>query len=501
MISAEPNDAFNRDLAAMTRPPNWANPTPKERYHLVVLGGGPAGLVCAAGAAGLGAKVALVERYRLGGDCLHFGCVPSKALLRCARAAADVRRASEFGIVAGEPRVDFGAVMERMRRLRSSLADADSAERFKNLGVDVFFGDGSFAGPETIAVAGAKLRFLRAVIATGARPADPGLPGLSPDNYFTNETIFNLTQLPARLLVLGAGPIGCELAQAFARLGSEVHLINRSPRILAREDPAAAEVVRRALERDRVILHLGVRLIDGGHNFLRFEENGQPVRLDADTLLVAVGRRANVENLNLAAAGIETTERGIRVDDRLRTTNRRVSAAGDVCSSYQYTHAADTMARLVLRNALYFGRRRVSAQVIPHCTYTDPEIASVGLTGREEARQSDIAIDTIYVPLAEVDRAVLDGETNGIAMVHLRAGTDRLVGATIVAAHAGDLVGELVQAMALNIRLGALAGVVRPYPTQSEVWKKVADAYQRSRLTPRTSWFLRKVLKLRELLS
>jgi pyruvate/2-oxoglutarate dehydrogenase complex dihydrolipoamide dehydrogenase (E3) component len=500
MILAEPDDAFRRELTETTRPPQWANPTPKERYHVVVLGGGPAGLVCAAGAAGLGAKVALVERYRLGGDCLHFGCVPSKAILRCARAVADVRRAKEFGVIASEPQVDFAKVMERMRRLRSSLAHADSAERFANVGVDVFFGDGSFLDRETIIVGGAKLRFMRAVIATGARPADPGLPWLTPDDYFTNETIFNLTTLPRRLLVLGAGPIGCELAQAFARFGSEVHLINRSPGVLARDELEASDIVRRQLERDGLKLHLGMRLLDGGRGFLRFEGNGQCARLEGDALLVAVGRRANVESLNLGAAGIEVTDRGVKVDDRLRTTNPRVFAAGDVCSRYQYTHAADAMARLVLRNALFFGRRRMSSLVIPHCTYTDPEVASVGLTARE-AQERGIALSTIRVPLGNVDRAVLDGETDGFAMVHMRAGSDHIVGATIVAAHAGDLIGEMVQAMTRGVGLGSLAELVRPYPTQAEVWKKIADAYQRSRLSSRTAWVLRRVIRLREHIS
>jgi pyruvate/2-oxoglutarate dehydrogenase complex dihydrolipoamide dehydrogenase (E3) component len=488
-------------LAAYTRPADWANPVPAGRYNLVVLGAGPAGLVCAAGAAGLGAKVALVEKHRLGGDCLHTGCVPSKALLRCARAAADARRAGEFGVrIGGGVGVDFPAVMDRMRRLRVGLAKADAAERFRALGADVFFGEPRFTRPDAVAVGGQTLRFARAVIATGSRPAVPDLPGLSAGDYLTNETVFDLTVLPRRLLVLGGGPVGSELAQAFARFGSEVHLIQRGPHLLPRDEPEATAVVRHHLERDGVRLQLGANAVRharaGSERVLTVERGGQAAEVGGDALLVATGRRPNIEGLALEAAGIVADSTGVRVDDFFRTANPRVYAAGDVCSSYKFTHAADAMARTVLRNALFFGHGRSSRLVIPHCTYTDPEVASVGLTAKQTAEHG-VAIDSFRVPFSEVDRAVLDGEDDGFALVHVRKGTDRIVGATVVAAHAGDLIGEVVLAMTAGIGLGRLASAVRPYPTQSEVFKRLSDAYGRTRLTPVRAAVLRWLLRRR----
>jgi pyruvate/2-oxoglutarate dehydrogenase complex dihydrolipoamide dehydrogenase (E3) component len=495
-------DESDRELVANTFPEGWQNPRPEGRYNLVVIGAGTAGLVSAAGAAGLGARVALVEKHRLGGDCLNYGCVPSKALLRCARAAADARRAAEFGVrVPGPVEVDFPAVMRRMRRLRADLSRHDSAERFRRLGVDVFLGEARFTGPATIEVGGQTLRFARAAIATGARAAHPDLPGLKEMGFLTNETVFDLIELPRRLVVLGAGPIGCELAQAFRRFGSEVHLVNRSPGLLAKEEPEAVAVVRRQLERDGVQLHLGVLLLgaevgrepNGTQKYFLFEEGGRPVRLPVDAILVGVGRQPNVEGLGLEAAGVEYDRSGVKVNDFLQTTNPRIYAAGDICSSYKFTHAADAMARIVLRNALFFGRERMSRLVIPWCTYTDPELAHVGLTA-EQARQRGLEITTLHVPLSEVDRAVLDGEAEGFATAHVRKGTDRLVGATVVAAHAGDLIGEVSLAMTRGLDLSALGDTIHPYPTQAEVLKKLGDAYRKTRLTPTVAkwfrWFL-----------
>lgn len=484
MIPPEPQDRHAEELSRWTRPPDWRNPTPAKRYNLVVVGAGPAGLVCAAGAARLGARVALVEKYRLGGDCLHFGCVPSKAFIRSARFVAEAKAASELGVANHSKKdIDFSAVMERLRRLRADVAKVDAAKRFADMGIDVFFGAARFVGPETVAVGDSELHFARAVIATGARPADPGLPGLERDKYFTNETIFNLTERPKRLIVIGAGAVGCELAQAFARLGSEVQLVNRSPRILSREDPDAAEIVLQQLHRDGIGLHLGVQLLTGHAQGVRFEQHGKTMSLDADAILIATGRRPNVENLNLQAANVANTENGIMVDDFLRTTNARIFAAGDVCAKQQYTHAADAMARIVLRNALFFGRARWSNVVVPHCTYTDPELASVGMTASQAAERR-IPIQTFQISFDEVDRAVVDSEREGFCQVHVRRGTDRIVGATVVGKHAGETIGELVLAMAKRVGLGSLAAVVRAYPTRSNVISKVADAYQRTRLTP-----------------
>jgi pyruvate/2-oxoglutarate dehydrogenase complex dihydrolipoamide dehydrogenase (E3) component len=495
MVRLAPWDEHNRALVAAVRPPDWTNPPPAARYHLVVVGAGTAGLVAAAGAAGLGARVALVERHLMGGDCLNVGCVPSKALLRAARAWADVRRAGDFGIrVPEETRVDFGEVMVRMRRLRASIGPNDAAARFRALGVDVFFGHGRFTGRDTLQVGGAVLRFRRALVATGARPAVPAIPGLVETGYLTNETVFDLTALPPRLAVVGAGPIGCELAQAFARLGSAVTLLDRGPQVLEREDHDAAARVTQALTRDgvRLVLDSTVSRVErgpGGEAVLQVEGAGAGT-VAADAILVGAGRVANVEDLGLEAASVDVDPRiGVRVDDRLRTTNRRIFAAGDVCTAAKFTHHADAQARIVVRNALFLGRARADALTLPRCTYTDPEVAHVGLSeGQAQAR--GIAVRTFVQDLREVDRAVLDGETEGFVKVHVRRGTDRIVGATVVARHAGEMLPELTLAIARGVGLGALAGVIHAYPTQADAIRKLGDAYQRTRLTPRVKRLL-----------
>jgi pyruvate/2-oxoglutarate dehydrogenase complex dihydrolipoamide dehydrogenase (E3) component len=492
----QPLDAHNRALLANVHPLEWKNPEPARRYNLVVIGAGTAGLVAAAGAATLGARVALIEKRLLGGDCLNFGCVPSKALLRCARARADVREAGGFGIVVPEgARADFGAVMERMRALRARIAPHDSAERLRSLGVDVFFGEARFLDRETIEVDGRALRFRKACVATGARPSAPDLPGLAEAGYLTNETVFSLTERPARLAVIGAGPVGCELAQAFARLGSRVWLLQRGDRVLPQEEEDAAAFIERALREDRVELLLGSRATGARRTptgkTLTIQIKDGTRDLEVDEILVGVGRTPNVDGLDLEAAGVKyDARRGVDVNDRLQTSHSDVYAAGDVCSRYQFTHVADAMARIVVRNALFFGRARTSALTIPWCTYTDPEIAHVGL-GDREAAERGLDIDTIVVPMPVLDRAVLDGEEAGLLKVHHRKGSDRIVGATLVARHAGEMISELTVAIEGGIGLRGIGRTIHPYPTQAEVFRKAADAYERSRLTPR----VRRVLK------
>jgi len=484
-----PDDAFNRELVRHVHPPDWANPEPARRYNLVVIGAGTAGLVSAAGAAGLGAKVALVERDFLGGDCLNVGCVPSKALIRAARAFADVRDAGPYSVqVPTGTRVEFRGVMERMRRLRASIGPNDSAQRFRALGVDVFFGPARFTGPDRVEVGGRTLPFVRAIIATGARAARPNIPGLADVGYLTNETVFALTELPRRFAVIGAGPIGCELAQAFARFGSAVTLLGNRPQVMPREDPDAAGFVERALRRDGVTLLLGtdVRRVEreDGDRVIHAEQGGKPVTVRVDAILVGVGRTPNVDGLNLEAAGVAYDPReGVKVDDRLRTTNRRIFAAGDICSRFKFTHAADALARIAIQNALFWPTARASRLVIPWCTYTDPEVAHVGLS-EEEARKQGIEVRTFIEELTHVDRAILDGEAEGFVKVHVRAGTDRIVGATLVARHAGEMIGTIALAMTAGLGLGAVARTIFPYPTQAEAMKRVADAYNRTRLTP-----------------
>lgn len=492
-----PDDEHNRILRDNVHPVAWDNPEPASRYNLVVLGAGTAGLVTAAGAAGLGAKVALIESAFMGGDCLNVGCVPSKALIRASRAAHGIRSGGEFGISGTEGSfVDFGAVMERMRRLRSGISQHDSARRFQDeLGVDVYFGQGRFAGPELVEVGGRQLRFVKAAICTGARAAAPAIPGLAEAGYLTNETVFSLTGIPPRLAVIGAGPIGCELAQAFARLGSRVSIIgHRTTHILPREDPDAAGVVQQALVREGVQLFLPAQDLQvsrrDGISFLHFTAAGGQVALEVDEILVAVGRAPNVEGLGLEAAGIAFDARtGVQVNDRLQTSNPRVYAAGDICFPYKFTHTADALARILIANALFLGRQKSSALTVPWCTYTDPEIAHVGLSAHE-AEQQGLAVQTFTVPLSDVDRAVLDGETEGFARVHLQKGSDKILGATIVARHAGEMINELSLAITNGLGLSAIGRTIHPYPTQAEVIKKLADAYNRTRLTP----FLKKAL-------
>jgi pyruvate/2-oxoglutarate dehydrogenase complex dihydrolipoamide dehydrogenase (E3) component len=484
-----PLDEHNRALLEQVRPSSHVNPEPQDRYHLVVVGAGTAGLVSAAGAAGLGARVALIERHMMGGDCLNVGCVPSKGVIRAARAWHAAREGAEFGAPAVDGPGDFGRAMERMRRLRARISSVDGVARFGSLGIDVFLGQGAFTGSDTIEVDGKSLYFRRAVIATGARAAAPPIPGLREAGYLTNETLFWLEKLPHRFAVIGAGPIGCEMAQSFACFGSEVTILDRADHILPREDPDAAAVVQAAMARDGVKYVSGVNLRSvtrepNGERLLRYERDGVEFELRADEVLVGVGRAPNTDGLGLEAAGVAYDRSGVTVDDRMRTTNKRIYAAGDVASTFKFTHAADAQARIVIENALFLPRKKASGLVIPWCTYTSPEIAHVGLCERE-ARAQGIEVDSITVQLDDVDRAVLDGEDEGFLRLHLKQGTDRILGATLVAAHAGDMIGELVLAITHGVGLGKIGSTIHPYPTQGEVIKKAADAWRRTQLTPR----------------
>jgi pyruvate/2-oxoglutarate dehydrogenase complex dihydrolipoamide dehydrogenase (E3) component len=489
LVLIAPADAHNARLVSNVHPTGWENPTPAPRYNLVVIGAGTAGLVTAAGAAGLGAKVALVEQHLLGGDCLNVGCVPSKAIIRSSRAAFDVRAAGPFGVeVPGPAQVDFPAVMERMRKLRADLSRHDSAQRFARLGVDVFLGETSFAGPDAVRVGDKALRFKRAVIATGARPVQPPIPGLAETGYLTNETVFSLTERPARLAVIGGGPIGCELAQAFQRLGSQVSLFHKNAHLLDREDTQAAALVQHAFVREGVALHLDAAITrverTRGGKLVCYRAQGREERLAVDEILVAAGRAPNVDGLNLEGVTVQCDpRRGVLVNDCLQTTNPRIYAVGDVCLAWKFTHAADVSARIAIQNALFLGRKKASALTMPWCTYTDPEIAHVGL-GEGEVRDRGLEVDTYVREFKEVDRAVLDGEEDGFVKVHVKKGRDEILGATIVARHAGEMIGEVSVAMAARMGLGKLASVIHPYPTQAEALRQCGDAYNRTRLTP-----------------
>lgn len=484
-----PPDEFNQTLVANVHPPDWKNPKPATRYNLVVIGAGTAGLVTAAGAAGLGAKVALIERHLLGGDCLNVGCVPSKSLIRSSRAAFDARDAEQFGVsVPKEIEVDFPAVMERMRKLRAKISHHDSAKRFSDLGVDVFLGDAQFSGHDTISVAGETLRFKRAVITTGARAVQPTIDRLSEAGFLTNENVFNLTERPRRLAVIGGGPIGCELAQAFQRLGSQVIVFHNKAHLLDREDSDAAAIVQNTFLREgiRVVLNAKLHRVEkrGAEKVIHFEMNGVSESIAVDEILASAGRAPNVEGLNLDSVGVDFDKReGVRVNDRLQTSNPKIYAAGDVCMKWKFTHAADFAARIVIQNALFFGRKKLSALTMPWCTYTDPEIAHVGLYERDAAERG-LELDTFVRSFKEVDRAIVDGEEDGFVKIHVKKGTDEILGATIVARHAGEMISEISVAMAAKLGLGKLASVIHPYPTQVEAIRQCGDAYNRTRLTP-----------------
>ena len=487
----------DRRLVSLVRPADWVKPAPRGRYNLVVLGGGTAGLVSAMGAAGLGARVALCERELLGGDCLAFGCVPSKALLRSAHAAHAARNASSLGVSSGSVEVDGPAVFRRLRHLRADIAPHDAAARVRDAGVDVYLESARFTGHDSVEVNGATLRFSRAVIATGSRARVPEVPGLAEAGYLTNVTVFALSEPPPRLVVIGAGPIGCELSQAFARLGSQVTLLGNKPQILPRDDHEAAECVAVALRRElRLELAVRVRRVErrGEVRVVEVEQAGRVFVVEGEEVLVATGRTPNIEGLGLEAAGVGTTPRGIATNDFLRTSNRRVYAAGDVAGRWAFTHAADAMGRVVVRNALFFGRSRVSGLHVPWCTYTDPELGQVGLTLSEAQARGAVTLTT---SLERNNRAVIDGQTEGFARVHLDPRRGTILGATFVGAGAGDAIGEMAVARQAGLRMEDLSATIHPYPTRIESWRRLGDDWQRAKLTPRVAGLLRRFLSLR----
>lgn len=483
-----PQDEFNAELLRNVHPADWKNPEPARRYNLVVIGAGTAGLVTAAGAAGLGAKVALVERSLMGGDCLNVGCVPSKCVIRSSRASHDSGDLNAFGLEGNAAHVHFSSVMKRMRELRARISPHDSVSRFSSLGIDVFLGDARFVDRETVEVDGSKLKFKKAVIATGTRAVHPDIEGLAEVGFRTNENIFELTERPKHLLVIGGGPIGCEMAQAFRRLGSEVTLLHKNEHVLNREDADAAEIVQKAFVREGIelVLNCSIGRIakNGSDKVVYFSCRDENTSIEVDEILVGTGRSPNVENMGLEKIGVEYDMRqGVKVSDRLQATNPNIYAAGDVCMRYKFTHAADAAARIVIQNALFWGRKRLSALTVPWCTYTDPEIAHVGMY-RRDAEARGIEMDTFIVPFSEVDRAIADGEEEGLVKVHVRRGSDRILGATIVARRAGEMINEITLAMVAGLGLGTISNVIHPYPTQGEAIRKAADAYNRTRLTP-----------------
>lgn len=484
-----PQDAYERERMANVRPHTWSNPAPSTPYHLAVIGAGPAGLAAAKVARALGARVALIERDMLGGDSLNGGCIPSKTIIRTSQLYAEMRDARRYGAqVPCDITVDFPAVMERVRRIRTHLSGEDSAHRLANDGIDLFFGDARFSGPDTLMVKDEVLRFEKALIATGAYPMVPPIPGLAEAGYLTSENVFDLTELPRRLLVIGGGPLGCELAQAFCRLGSKTTIVQDMPLFLGKEERDAAQILSDAFARDGIEVRLNTMAVavrvGNGEKQVDLVSDDYRNTIVVDAILTGIGHVPNVQQLGLEAAGVDyDLIDGIHVDDFLRTSNPNIYAAGDVCLEHKYTHTAEASAHIVVQNALFGGRERQSELVVPWCTFTDPEIAHVGLYVRE-ANRLEIPIKTFTVPMHEIDRAITDSEEDGFVKIHVKGHTDKILGATIVARHAGDMINEITLAMVAGIGLRTLARIIHAYPTQAAAIQKAAQAYYRTRFTP-----------------
>ena len=447
----------------------------KKSNDLAVIGGGAGGLVVASVAAQLGLRVTLIEKAsRLGGDCLHTGCVPSKTLIRTARVVSLMRRGAEFGLDAVMPHVDLGRISDHVHEVIDHIQQHDDPDRFRSYGCEVLFGTATFTDPYTVEVDGQPLRSRRFVIATGSRPAVPPITGLADVDYLTNESLFNLRELPRQLVVLGGGPIGVEMAQAFARLGSVVSLVERLPELLPHEDPEIATLLRQRLvsEGIRVLTATEVQRVytegeqvhvecSGGHHFR------------ADKLLVATGRQANVERLGLKAAGVDHTARGVTVDRRLRTSRKHIFACGDVCGPYQFTHMAEYQAGVVISNAVFRFPKKTDYRVVPRVTYTDPELAHVGMTVREAAALG-IEAKVLSFPFNGVDRALAEVEPYGLSKFVTRKG--RILGATILGAHAGELIHEVALAMQTGATLRDLSATIHAYPTLAQIHRRTANS-------------------------
>lgn len=484
-----PMDTFNQELVDHVHPENWQNPLPTQTYDLVVIGAGSAGLVAAIGGARLGAKTALVEKKFLGGDCLNFGCVPSKLLIRSSKLVKEIRNSETYGIKVPDLKVDFPAVMKRLRQVRTRISEHDSAEKISKEGIEIFFGQGHFTSENSLAVEDRTLRFKRAIIASGATTFIPPIEGIDTCGYVTNESIFNIPELPETLMILGGGPLGCELALAFSRLGSKVTIIQRGHQFLPREDPDAADIVAEVFNKEGIDIMFNSQLkaikVRDGFKEALIETEGQGDCLcRVKEFLLATGRTPDLDGLDLEIAGVEYDKRkGIDVKDDLQTTNKRIYAAGDSCMKYKFTHTADASARIALQNALFAGRKKVSSLCIPWCTYVDPEIAHVGMY-EKDAKEKGLDFDSIKVPLSEIDRALLEGNEKGFLKITFEKKRGRILGATLVAEHAGDMICQIGTAIRDGMTLGKLSEIIHPYPTQTEVFKRAADIYNSKRLTP-----------------
>jgi pyruvate/2-oxoglutarate dehydrogenase complex dihydrolipoamide dehydrogenase (E3) component len=454
------------------------------KADLCVIGAGSGGLTVAAGGAQMGARVVLIEKGEMGGDCLNYGCVPSKALLAAGHAAQAMRDAGRFGIAAVEPEVDFAAVNAHVRGVIDGIAPMDSQERFEGMGVQVIRAAARFTGPHEVEAGGQRIHARRFVVATGSSAAIPPIPGIGDVPVLTNETIFDLETRPEHLIVIGGGPIGAEMAQAHRRLGCEVTVLEMFA-LLGRDDPEAAEVVRRRMLAEGIAIHEGIQIQDvsgrAGEITANIARDGATETIRGSHLLVAAGRKTNVDGLGLDEAGIEYSPKGIAVDARLRSSNKRVFAIGDVAGGYQFTHVAGYHGGIVLRNALFMLPAKANHDAVPWVTYTDPELAQVGLTDIQAKEKFGDGINILRWPLAENDRAQAERQPDGFAkIVTDRRG--RVVGATIVGTHAGELILPWVLAVSGKQKIGRIASVIAPYPTLSEVGKRAAGSYYAPKL-------------------
>ncbi len=455
-------------------------------YDLVVIGGGTAGLVSAAGAASLGARVALVERDKLGGECLYYGCVPTKTLVKSARVAKLVNQAEEFGIKTTGAQVDFPVVMDRMVRAIWTAGKHDDSDRFRKLGVELFLGnEARFNAPDEVAVDGQRLQAHSTVIATGSHSVAPPITGLEDVGYLTHVEALRLRRLPRSMVIVGSGPIGCEFAQIFARFGSRVTLISSSPLPLPKEDTEVGEALKHYLVSDGVIFHGDFHAeearMEGDEKVLAaHNDQGEEIEARGEEILMATGRAPTAESLKLENAGVELEENGIKVDEHLRTTAPNIYAAGDITGKYLFTHVAEYQGRTVVRNALFPVKTKADHRVVPWTTFTDPEVARVGLT-EDEAREEHDYVQVFRQPFSGVDRAITDGETNGfVKIVAGRRG--RILGGHIIGPDAGNLIQEIVLAMRKNIPIQDLSTTIHVYPTLVQANQRAADNYYREKL-------------------
>ncbi|MEP3477764.1 MAG: mercuric reductase [Fuerstiella sp.] len=483
-----PADEHNRKLRDNVHPANWPTQPSDQVYDMISIGAGTAGLVSSGGAAMLGARSALIERHMMGGDCLVTGCVPSKTLIKSAHVAHQARNASEFGVNVSDVQIDFPAVMERLRRIRADMAHHDGAERLKKMGVDVLFGTAKFTGPNTIDLDGKEVKFRRAMICTGGRPVVPNIPGLK-ENCLVSDTFFELTELPQRLLVLGGGPIGCELAQSMQRLGSQVTMLVRGGHLMSKDDPEAGTIIKEVFAKEKLDVRfktslLNVERSDAGL-VCTIEANGEEQKQTFDQILVAAGRQPNVEGLGLEAAGVELTRRGITVNRLHQTSNKRIFAAGDVCSPFQFTHAAFAQAEFATLNALmpYPYRLNAKDRTMSWVTYTDPEVAHAGIAWPELEKQSH-HIDVYELPMHDNDRAQTESEHHGFCRIHCKKGSDKILAATIVCENAGEIIAEMSLAITKGMRLRHIQESVHAYPTRAEIVRNVATEWKFTTLTP-----------------